>query len=67
MLLPKNFDTTHTDNHVADIERSFENVCTSMQELGITDVHGLSTFQFYAKIRYFKKKQAAQQANQKHR
>ena len=62
MVLPKNFDSKDPDNHVNDLEKSFENVCTSMQELGIPDVHELTVFQFYSKIRYFKKKQAEQKA-----
>lgn len=62
LMAPKNLDGQDTDNHVANMERSFEMLCTSMEELGVESVHTITVFQFYAKIRYFKKKQADQKA-----
>ncbi len=59
MIRPKNFDSTDPENIIRMMETSFENVCTSLEELGVVSPHLLPVFSFYSKIAYFEKKNAA--------
>lgn len=56
LLKPRNFDSQNPENYIKQIESSFENVCTSLEELGIQSPDRLTVFRFYSKIAYFKKK-----------
>jgi hypothetical protein len=56
LIDPKNFDSADPENFLRRIEISFENLCTSLEELGVTAPHELPVFRFYSKIQYFKKK-----------
>ena len=38
------------------IDRSFENLCAALEELGVNMPHKLTVFKFYSKFRYFKEK-----------
>jgi hypothetical protein len=63
LIVPKNFDSQDPENYVKNLEKGFESVCTSLEELGVTSPQELSVFSFYSKIEYFKKKKARQQKN----
>jgi hypothetical protein len=56
LLRPRNFDTTDPENYLKTLDVSFENLCTSLEELGVTSPHELSVFRFYSKFAYFKKR-----------
>lgn len=56
MMSPRNFDTQDENNIIKAMEISFENVCTTLEELGISDPYNLTVFSFYSKIAYFEKK-----------
>lgn len=60
LMAPKNFDSTDTDNYIKRIELSFENLCTSMEDLGVEKPWDLSVFQFYTRLTYFEKKRLNQ-------
>jgi hypothetical protein len=55
-MRPQHFYTEDPDNDVTKLELSFENICASLEEAGIAQPHKLSTFKFYSRIQYFKKK-----------
>lgn len=38
------------------MDAAFEDVCSAMQEAGVSDPKKLSTFEFYYKIQYFEAK-----------
>ena len=61
LITPKNFNGEDPANYTKKLDLSFEALCTSLEELGVKDPGELSVFSFYAKIAYFKKKQARQQ------
>ncbi len=56
MMRPRNFDTDDPHNAIRQIEISFENVCTTLEEFGVHRPHELPVFSFYSKIAYFEKK-----------
>lgn len=56
MIAPKNLNEDNPDNYIKTIDISFENICTSMEELGIVNPRNLTVFQFNSKIAYFKKR-----------
>jgi hypothetical protein len=56
LIDPKNFDSQDPENFLRKLEISFENLCTSLEELGVHEPHTLPVFRFYSKIQYFKKK-----------
>lgn len=58
LLSPKNFDPSDSNNYISLVEKSFENLCTTLEEWGIVQPHRLTVFQFYSKIRYFKEKKS---------
>lgn len=55
-ITPKNFHYTDPENFIKKLELSFEHLCTTLEELGVNRPQDLSTFSFYSKIAYFKKK-----------
>jgi hypothetical protein len=52
---PRDFSNT-SNNVIKNIDKSFEKVCTSLEELGINNPKGLTLFEFKSKIEYFKNK-----------
>lgn len=58
LIKPKNFDSSDPENVIKSIEIAFENVCTTLEELGVASPSTLSVFSFYSKIAYFEKKNA---------
>ena len=52
---PRNFNPRSSGSVVVEFDKSFENMCSSMQESGITP-DSLTVFEFYSKIEYFEKK-----------
>lgn len=58
IIAPKNLNPSDTKNYIKQIEMSFEDLCTSMEELGVKDPKRLSIFEFYGKIRYFEAKKS---------
>lgn len=53
---PMNFDPYQPDNIIQSSEVVFSQVCTTMQEQGISDPKTLSEWEFYSKLQYFDKK-----------
>lgn len=51
----KDFSNT-PDNAVNQLEKSFEFLCTSLEEVGVKDPKILTTFEFNSKIEFFEKK-----------
>lgn len=65
---PKNFDNQDPENLVIQREKSFENICATLEDLGVTNPKRLTVFEFYSRLEYYKKKKASgrpQGANQK--
>lgn len=60
-MRPKNFDNQDKENHVAGLERNFENLCVSLEDLGVPNPRKLTTFEFYSRIVYYKKKHKPKQ------
>ena len=52
---PKDFSDT-ADSCIIHLEKSFEYLCTSMEEVGISSPKKLSVYEFNSKIDYFKSK-----------
>lgn len=65
LMKPKHFSEDDKMNHIRGMERSFEAACNALEELGVTNPHSLTTFQFYSKIRYFKEKKKPQQSKRR--
>jgi hypothetical protein len=57
-MTPSENFTNSSDNVIKKIDKSFEFVCTSMEELGVNNPKGLTVFEFYSKVEYFKSKNA---------
>lgn len=57
LITPRNFNPRDPDNYLQKVELSFENLLTSLEELGVTSPENLTVFRFYSKIQYFKKKE----------
>jgi hypothetical protein len=66
-IKPRNYNEFDVDNYIKRMELSFENVCASMEDLGVKDPGRLTIFQFYTRIEYFEKKKLKQQSKQQHR
>lgn len=56
MMNPKIFIQGHPDNCITAFEISFEELCANLEEIGVMNPKRLTVFEFYSKIRYFKKK-----------
>lgn len=56
MIAPRNLNENNSDNYIKALDLSFENICTSMEEMGVHNPRELTVFQFNSKISYFKKK-----------
>jgi len=59
LMAPKIFSDSHPDNCIREAEIAFEALCTNLEELGVMNPKKLTVFEFYSKIRYFKKKKRA--------
>lgn len=65
LITPKNLNPGDTRNYIKTLELSLENVCTGLEEAGITNPKELTVFEFYAKIHYFETKKKAPQPPRK--
>lgn len=53
---PKDFKFNNPENHLNQLDDSFESLCASMEEAGIKDPEKLTVFKFKKRIQYFKAK-----------
>lgn len=53
---PKIFDSNSEDNALVAMDLSFEKLCTSMEEAGISTPKKLTVFEFNGKLDYFESK-----------
>ncbi len=56
---PNTFDPRDENCVTIEADKSFEEVCASMEDNGIQNVKSLSCYEWYAKIQYFEKKAEA--------
>lgn len=56
MMNPKIFIEGHPDNCITLAEIAFEELCSVLESMGVSNPKRLTVFEFYSKIRYFKKK-----------
>jgi hypothetical protein len=56
MQAPKCFDPGSDQNVLIQADASFEDVCTVMQENGVTEPKKLTEYEFYAKLKYYEKR-----------
>ena len=62
---PKIFNPHDPHNVTLEHEKSFENVCISLNENGI-DTKNVTIFEFYSRVEYFEKKYEKMKQNVKH-
>ena len=53
---PMRFNPYEKDNVLMSGENSFEDVCATMQENGITDPKNLTEYEFYSRLKYLQEK-----------
>jgi hypothetical protein len=56
LMTPKNLDSHDPDNFILKIERSFENLCGTLEDLGVSNPKRLTVFEFYSRIDFYRKK-----------
>jgi hypothetical protein len=56
LIVPKNFDNESPDYYIKKIEKGFENLCATLEDLGVHDPKRLTVFEFYSRLEYFKNK-----------
>jgi hypothetical protein len=54
--VPKNFDNESPDYYIKNLEKSFESLCATLEDLGVQNPKGLTIFEYYSRLEYFKKK-----------
>lgn len=65
-LAPRNFDNADPANVIKSMEKGFENLCVTLEDLGVQNPKRLTVFEFYSRMEYYKKKyKAAQQKSHK--
>jgi hypothetical protein len=57
---PVDFRSSNPGNILNQMDKAFENVCSSLEEAGVSSPHKLSTYKFYSKIEYFENKKPKQ-------
>lgn len=57
---PKDFKANSPDNILNEMDISFENVCTALEEAGVNNPKKLTVFEFQSKIIYFESKKPKQ-------
>lgn len=57
---PKNFDSQDPGNYIKEMEKGFETLCATLEELGVHRPKSLTVFEFYTRVEYFKKKRQGQ-------
>jgi hypothetical protein len=53
---PLVFNPYETSNVLRTSELTFEEICTTMQEQGVTDPKKLTEYEFYSKLSFYEKK-----------
>lgn len=56
LLAPKNFDPTDPENYIRGMEKSFESLIATLEDLGVKDPKRLTVFEFYSRYEFYKKK-----------
>lgn len=57
---PRNFDPEDPANEVSVLINSFEELVANLEDMGVSHAYKLTVRQFYARVRYYKKKHAKQ-------
>jgi len=55
---PREFRLESPENEMKEMDVSFENLCASMEEAGVSHPNKLTVFQFNQRIEYFQKKKS---------
>lgn len=55
-MVPKNFDNESPEYYIKNLEKSFEHLCATLEDLGVHDPKRLTVFEFYSRLEYFKAK-----------
>ena len=53
---PKDYRADNPENILFEMDRSFENLCASLEEVGIASPKKLTVFEFYQRVDYFETK-----------
>jgi hypothetical protein len=55
-MAPKDYDENNTMSAINQMDKAFENLCSSLEEMGVSRPKELTVFEFESKIEYFKRK-----------
>jgi len=53
---PNDFNTANSDNIINTIDKSFEQLCASLEESGVQSPKKMTTFEFNQRVDYYQEK-----------
>lgn len=58
-IAPKEYDERKPESVVNQMDKSFEKICSTLEEVGVSNPKNLSIFEFESRIEYFREKNKA--------